>query len=585
MYSNIKSVQILISLMKEFGINHVILSPGGSDIPIIHSIETDNYFQCYSVVDERSAVYYAMGMAQQLQQPVTCVCTSGTAVCNYLPGITEAFYQDVPVLAVTADKNPYYQDQLETQKIKQNGIFKDVVKKSVELPIVESSEDAWLCNRLVNEAMLELTHRGAGPVQINIPIVGETNIYDCEVLPKQRKMTYISKPNWGELASQLSNKKVMVVVGQNINFTENDIENMEVFFECYDCIYAVENLSNLCCKGIVNTYATTEMRPMSDLDYLCPEIVISIGNNLSSYQLKPFLRSHYKSMENWLISESGVVRDAYKCLTNIVEVSPSTFFSGIISASIVKKHSDHLYYNLWLDEINKINLPDFEFSNFYVAKRLAEIMPENSILHTAILNSTRVMQFFPIAKGIKVYSNVGALGIDGCFSTFVGQAAVNNSLSYLLIGDLSFFYDMNAAGLKSINRNVRVILLNNGGGSEFHFFMGKRNIPEIDSYICAEHEKIATGWIISLGYDYYTVTTKEEFEEVIEKFGLPSEKPLFLEVLGNMEAEAERTNAFYDLYRKMGISNKRVVKKIIGNMLPERKKQKVKKILQILKES
>ena len=176
MYSNHKSVQILLSLMKKFDIRDVVLSPGGSDIPLIHSIETDDFFTCYSVVDERSAAYYAMGVAQEKSRPVACICTSGTAVCNYVPGITEAHYQNVPVLAITADKNPYYQDQLETQKIKQNNIFTDVVKKSVDLPVVQSADDEWLCNRLVNEALLELNHHGTGPVQINIPIVGLTHI-------------------------------------------------------------------------------------------------------------------------------------------------------------------------------------------------------------------------------------------------------------------------------------------------------------------------------------------------------------------------------------------------------------------------
>ena len=584
MYSNHKSVQILLSLMKKFDIRDVVLSPGGSDIPLIHSIETDDFFTCYSVVDERSAAYYAMGVAQEKNRPVACICTSGTAVCNYVPGITEAYYQNVPVLAITADKNPYYQDQLETQKIKQNNIFTDVVKKSVDLPVIQSADDEWLCNRLVNEALLELNHHGTGPVQINIPIVGPTHIYDCEKLPDERKMAFITFPDWNAVGEKLKGKKVMVVVGQNLNFTDEDLNNMNAFFNRFNCIYAVENLSNLQCQGIINTYPITEMCPITSLTHLIPDIVISIGNNLAAYNLKPFLRRNYKNIENWLINENGVVRDSYKCLTNIFEMSPSEFFShiGVKGSSDIESYS---YYNLWVKESEKIVLPKLEFSNFYVAKKIANIIPENSILHCAILNSTRIMQFFSLAKGVTNYSNVGALGIDGCFSTFAGQAAASpNKLAYLLIGDLSFFYDMNAAGLRSISPNVRVILLNNGGGSEFHFFMGKKNIPTLDKYICAEHENVATGWIISLGYDYYAATTQQEFDAVIDKFALPSERPMFLEVFADMELEADRTNAIYDLYRKEHLPSIQKAKNVLGNILPQKQKQKVKKIIQVLRE-
>ena len=193
------------------------------------------------------------------------------------------------------------------------------------------------------------------------------------------------------------------------------------------------------------------------------------------------------------------------------------------------------------------------------------------------------MQFFKLAKGVRCYSNVGALGIDGCFSTFAGHAASTDKLAFFVTGDLSFFYDMNAAGLRSIGSNVRVILLNNGGGSEFQFFMGKKNIPTIDSYICAEHEKIAAGWIKSLGYDYYLASTKEELDSVIDKFGKPSERPMFLEVLTDMGEDADKTNAFYDKYRG-GSSAKSEITSMIKGVLSDKQYNKLKRIMKILKE-
>ena len=194
------------------------------------------------------------------------------------------------------------------------------------------------------------------------------------------------------------------------------------------------------------------------------------------------------------------------------------------------------------------------------------------------------MQFFDLNDNIRFYSNVGSLGIDGCFSTFVGQSTATEKLSFLLIGDLSFFYDMNAAGIRSIGNNVRIILLNNGGGSEFQFFMGKERIPTLDNYICAEHDKVATGWIVSLGYDYYSATNISEFEEIIELFGKQSEKPMFLEVFTNMEEDANLTNIFYDEYRKPNVGYTKKIKKVISGIFPQKQKDKVKKIISILKE-
>ena len=587
MYSEIRSVQIVVDLLKQNSIKNIILSPGGSDIPLIHSIETDDYFKCYSVVDERSAAYFAMGVSQAINQPAVCVCTSGTAVCNYLPGITEAHYQNVPVLMLTADKNPYYQDQLETQKINQMCIFNDVVKKSVELPIIKDENDEWLCNRLVNEALLSLNHHGKGPVQINIPIVGRTNIYNCNVLPHERKIEYVNNTSeysiYEKYQNILRSKKILVIVGQNIVFTKAEMKILDMFFRQYNCVFSIEHLSNLECEGCINTYPITEMQSVESLQYLKPDIVISVGNNLAAYNMKPLLRLNYKTIDNWLISEQGEVRDAYKCLKVIFECSINDFFKHVCSDNN-EEEKEHDYYKLWKSAADAIVLPKFDFSNFYVAQRLANVIPENSILHLAILNSTRIMQFFKLHQNVRTYSNVGALGIDGCFSTFAGQAAVTDELAFLVIGDLSFFYDMNAAGLRSIGNNVRIILLNNGGGSEFQFFMGKRNISTIDEYICAEHNKIAAGWIYSLEYDYYSASTSDEFDKVIEKFGKTSDKPMFLEVFTQMEEDADKTNIMYDIYRNKNDNNSAKMKKYIKTFLPEKQMKKAKKIINILKE-
>ncbi|MCQ2514311.1 MAG: 2-succinyl-5-enolpyruvyl-6-hydroxy-3-cyclohexene-1-carboxylic-acid synthase [Ruminococcus sp.] len=582
MYSNIKNVQILVALLKAYNIKYFVLSPGGSDIPIIHSIETDPDFTCYSVVDERSAVYFAIGISQEKNAPVACVCTSGTAVSNYLPGMTEAFYQDVPIIALTADKEPYRLNQLMLQKIDQNSIFTSVTKKSVELPIIRDGKDRWYCERLINEALIELNHHGTGPVHINIPIIEGGGVYDCEVLPKVKKINLAyeaEQESWKPYIDKLSKaKRILVMVGQNINFDSEDIANIEKFASTYNCVISVEHMANLNCKGCVHTYRLTEYNLPGLYPDLIPDLIISLGNNVASYGLKPIIKANVSAYTHWQIDEAGRIRDFSDRLTDLFECTPKAFFK-YFAKNAPKAKNDLEYYNLWKVKHDNVIYPDFEFSNFYVAKNIAGIIPENSILHLAILNSTRTMQYFDLAKGVKTYSNIGALGIDGCMSTFMGQAAASpDKLAYLVVGDLSFFYDMNAAGLRSVGNNVRIVLLNNTGGAEFQLLMGNK-LQGINQHICAEHHKVAQGWIESLGYDYHAVRSKEDLQKVLPAFAKKSDKPMFIEVFTDMKKDAELTESFYQQNREQFGGFKMKMAGKAKSMLKPEYIQKAKKFL------
>jgi len=573
MYSNYKSIQILIALLKEYNVKNIVLSPGGSDIPIIHSLEKDKFFHCYSVVDERSAFYFGIGVSQSLGEPVACVCTSGTAASNYLPGMTEAYYQNVPIIAITADKNPCFNGQIETQKITQFGIFGEVSLKSVELPIGHSNDELWYCERLIKESLLISLYKGKGPVHINIPITGNYSGYDVKELPPIKRVNYVTCENstniWGKYLNKIkAAKKILIVVGQNIVFNEEDRANIELFFLKYNCIVSVEHLSNLNCKGCVYTYPISETGNLVN-KALIPDLVISLGNNVSSYCLKPFLRINYKKFDHFSIDESWRYRDVFKGLTDIFACSPSCFFKYFALNTDEGTKNNMNFYNLWLDTVKRIKLPELKFSNFYVAKKISAIVPKNAILHLAILNSIRVMQFFKLNKTVRTFANIGALGIDGCLSSFVGQASTTSELSFCLIGDLSFFYDMNAIGIKHLGNNVRIILLNNGGGSEFHFFMNKKDIPSLNDYICAEHTKTAKGWVESLGFKYYSASSKEELDQNITFLSKESDIPIFLEVFTDKEEDAQLTKSIYSLNAPVATfktSAKIVVKKIISTI-------------------
>lgn len=220
MYTDLKSYQLIISLLKQYGITHCVLSAGSRNVPFVHSIEEDPEFHCYSVVDERSAGYFALGLAQELNEPVVISCTSSTATCNYWPPVAEAFYQGVPIVVLTSDRDPAMLGQWEDQMIDQVGMYDRHVRKSVNLPIINSRDDEIYCQRLINEALLELNHHGTGPVHINIPSKTYNNSFPLKELPKAQKINRIgmedSKTVWEEKIEKLkSAKRILVTCGQN----------------------------------------------------------------------------------------------------------------------------------------------------------------------------------------------------------------------------------------------------------------------------------------------------------------------------------------------------------------------------------
>ena len=248
---------------------------------------------------------------------------------------------------------------------------------------------------------------------------------------------------------------------------------------------------------------------------------------------------------------------------------PEIFIENIINHNANTRNLKiHSYYDLWRKAIKSVVFPVFEYSSIYIAQLLASVIPENSVLHLAILSSTRVMQFFPLKTGVKTYSNIGALGIDGCLSSFIGQACSSSNLAFCLIGDLSFFYDMNAVSIKHLKKNARIILLNNGGATEFHLMMGRDKIPSINKYIAVDNKRIAKGWIESLGLTYYSVQNAEDAEKIIPMLAQQSDRPVFVEVFTDKEKDAQIIKEFYN--ENYPITLKSTVKTVAEKVLPDK---------------
>ncbi|MFW6016404.1 MAG: 2-succinyl-5-enolpyruvyl-6-hydroxy-3-cyclohexene-1-carboxylic-acid synthase [bacterium] len=571
MYSDIKNVQILISLLKEYNIKHLVLSPGNRNVPFVHSVENDPFFECYSIVDERSAAFFALGLIQELRKPVAVSCTSGTSICNYTSAVSEAYYQKIPLVVIAADRNPYYLNQQENQMIPQKEILGSICKKSVQLPMIKNEKDFRYCQRLVNEALLEINHNGYGPVHINIPIEEEILSFSTKTLPNTRLIKRLVRSDsdilWMNKVEELKrSNRILIIYGQSITLNSKERDIIEKFTEKYNCIIAVDHLSNLRCKGSVETFNISRIISQDAFENLLPEIVITMNGNYVSY-VRGLLKGYKGRFKHWIVSEDGLVADSLESLTDIIECSSSYFFE-FFTENAGKNIKENIYYNEWAEMANNIEIPEFPYSDIYAVQKLMEKIPSNSLLHLANSSSVRLAQHFSLDGSITVYCNRGTNGIDGSMSSFIGQASVSNRLSFLLIGDLSFFYDMNAIWNRYAGNNIRILLNNNAGAGIFHFNIGINKVSTLDKHTAVEHTAVAKGWVESMGFKYISARNKKEFDQNLPIFmDDTSDKPIIFEVFTNKEEDANILHNFYDINRSVKDKAIKVAKRAIKSIL------------------
>jgi 2-succinyl-5-enolpyruvyl-6-hydroxy-3-cyclohexene-1-carboxylate synthase len=553
--------------MKEWGIKHCVLSAGSRNVPFVHSIEEDPYFHCYSVVDERSAGYFALGLAQELNEPVVISCTSSTATCNYWPPVAEAFYQGVPIVILTSDRDPAMLVQWEDQMIDQVGMYDRHVRKSVSLPIVESRSDEIYCQRLVNEAFLELNHHGTGPVHINIPMKLYNNSFNIKDLPTVTKIDRFCIEDhdllWEEKIAQLKTaKRILVTCGQNSIVTKTLAKNIKEFFQKYNSVIAVEYMSNLELDESINTSVCMDARYATNkkVSELLPDIVISFGGNIMS-GIKEQLRKFEGQFEHWSIQEDGRIVDLFKSITKVFECSPDYFFGYCNRILSGAEKNDRIYFEQWKAYVDAITIPEFSFSHVYAIKQVVEKISSGALLHLSINNSIRITNFFKLQSNIKVYANIGTHGIDGCLSSFLGQGIASpEKQSYLIIGDLAFFYDMNAIRLRHISKNSHILMINNEGGSEFYFNKMWKN-ERSDLHTTARHHTVAEGWVKSNNFKYLCANDKESLIACLPDFMRnDNEQPVFLEVFTDMKHDAEVIYNFFDLSRPRDLQSETIRK-------------------------
>lgn len=549
MFSVKRNVLETVGLLKAYGINEIVLSPGSRNAPLIQTFSSDPFFSCHVIVDERNAAFYALGIIQFTQKPVVVCCTSGSALLNYAPAVSEAYYQQLPLIVVSADRSMEWIGQMDGQTIPQYGVFGVLSKKSVQLPEVYSDLDLWFCNRLLNEALIAATADIEGPVHINVPVSEPLFDYSVTELPLVRKIRYARPMKVVDVVSYVevlrNTSKALVIVGQGF-YDKELIGLLQSLVEKISCVVIVEHLSNTSSDLFVPN-ADTLLSVVDEFvkGELKPDVVISIGGHIVSKKLKHFIRQ-YKPAYHWFVSERSDVVDLYESLTDLVETDSNIFIKGILEKIEAKETSE--FYNTWKSLSDKICEPvDVHFSDILVTGTFLNKLPVASYLHLANSSVVRNAQLFKIESSIRVFCDRGTNGIESSLPSAIGFASVSDSPVFLAIGDLSFFYTVGSLWNIQHIKNLRILLINNRSGGIFHLLPGLDDASSLKQYVAAEHNCSAQRWVEASGIDYISAKNKTELDEALDiLISHKNDRSILLEVFTDIEISKQISKEYYN---------------------------------------
>ena len=549
MYAHDSLVLEFTALLKAHGVRNIVISPGSRHYAFTRTFENDPYFRLHSVVDERSAAFFAMGLIQATGEPAATICTSGTAALNYGSALVEAAAQKLPLVAITTDRLPEFLGQMEDQMIDQNGLFDRFVRYAGNLRPIENERDRWYCNRVINEALVAAREGGGGPVHLNVPIEGHTGVQFTQLgLPEVRVITRHrlerEEPDWSALADRLGRKRVLLVWGQGMRPSERSLAALTAFTESFDVAVMADHLANVHLEGCIDNPLAFLKLPAASQSALKPDILITFGGNVVfKDEFKGFLRG--SDHEHWRVDPDGAIADPFRTLTDVVQCRPEHFLERIVAAR-TGAPVDRSYARRMLKAAKSIPAPSSEHGELSAIGRLMQALPEGSALHVANSAPIRMAQLHDIDPSIEVFCNRGVNGIDGCLSTAIGYATETVKPTFVIIGDLAFFYDMNSLWIRSLPDNLRILLLNNGGGAVMHVPMPADYSAAAGRHVSAEHSMSARGWVESLGIEYSAALTADSTVTGIGWLtDLNENGPRVLEVFSEKTADIAQLKAYY----------------------------------------
>ena len=555
MYSTCKNILQLAALLHEHGISQIVLCPGSRAIPFIQTFTHLSAYKCYPMTDERSAGFYALGLALHGGHPVAVICANGSSLLNLHPAVAEARYQQIPLVVISADFPAAWIGQMEGQTLPQPDIFKTLVKKSVTLPEIHTEDDAWYCNRLINEALMEVTHHGKGPVHINVPIseplfdTSETELPQERVIRRYEGLNMYNN-DYQPLIEKLNKyRNRMVIAGQMsliYLFEKKYVKQLSRQF-----VWITENIGNRTVPGTPLRHIDQVLYPMDKdtMARLRPDLLITYGGHILSRRLKYFLR-HHPPMEHWHISRDGEVCDLYQgALTTVIEMDPFEFLEKI--APLIEDVPS-TYPRSWEQIASSIKTPRLPYSEMTAVGELLHRLPTPCALHLANGSAIRYAQLYDVSEDVEVLSNQGISGIDSSLSTALGYATMDEKLNFIVIGDLSFFHGMNGLWSSNYGTNIRILLLNNNGGELV------RTLPKVEPdeyshrFITSRHHASARAWAEDCGFQYLSAHNEDELQNGLQMLTQPSvtARPILLEVFTDPEEDIKLLKEYYRSLKK-----------------------------------
>ena len=553
----------LVAICAAHGIEEAVLSPGSRSALLTVCFARHPQIRKHVVVDERSAAYAALGIAQQTENTVALVCTSGTAALNYAPAVAEAWYANIPLLIITADRPPEWIDQMDGQAIHQPDIYGDHVKQSFQLPVDTKHPDArWHVERQVSEA-INLTRAALpGPVHINVPIREPfyqtlhnppVDLIKPKLIQEISSEPALSQQQWQDLLNHIkSSKKILILAGQHV-YSSSLSSSLESLTDQNGMTVLGDVLSNLqqIPGALTHIDGIVAQLDQHSAEALRSDLLISFGFGLISKHLKVFFRK-YPPTQHWHIQEAGQVGDLLQSLTKIVRLKPETFFQKLVSR-IDDYQADKAYQGLWramerstLDaqqsffQDNTDGSDKNNFCDFILSKTILDHLPADSDLHLANSMPVRYANIIGVGnKNLRIYANRGTAGIDGSLSTALGHALATERLQTILIGDLSFFYDSNALWQEILPANLRIVLFNNHGGNIFTMIEGSAKLPECERYFVTPHQRTARFLAEDFRLGYQHADNYQVLTDCLDDFFLPSDKAKILELVTDDKVNTE----------------------------------------------
>ncbi|HNE50087.1 MAG: 2-succinyl-5-enolpyruvyl-6-hydroxy-3-cyclohexene-1-carboxylic-acid synthase [Chitinophagales bacterium] len=540
--SNKKGVQHIVLALAELGIKEVIICPGSRNAPLVISFNRHPNFICTSIRDERSAGFFALGKSIESKQPVVLVCTSGSAVLNFAPAIVEAYYQRIPLIIITADRPTEWVDQGDGQTIKQHEIYNNYIQKSYTLD--GDSADAqkiWHIARSISEGVSIATSTNKGPVHFNISMneplykTEEININSTvSIFKTPITQEFICNEQLQEFATQFSStKKILFLIGQLQ--IDKELESMLIHFAKQDnVIVLTESTSNVHHPDFIENID----RCITNLGdeaakALMPDLLVTMGGAIVSKRIKSLLRK-FRPAAHWNIHPYDATMDTYQSLTTAISMQPTAFLT-LLSQYHIPVNSD--YKNNWQQlQQQKVTLQlEFEaiapFSDFKVFQKTLSAIPKNTILHVANSSPVRYVQLFDNSHIAETWSNRGTSGIDGCTSTAMGAAAAAPEKSFVLItGDVSFQYDINALWNDQQIQNLKIIIINNGGGGIFRIIEGPNSIDERSEFLETAMTTHFAHIAQHFSWNYIQAKDEQTLNEALLYFFNPDNKRIILEI-------------------------------------------------------